>query len=283
MTSFSEYCKTESDSPVPMTRRMSIITPSFNQGEYIEPTIRSVLNQGYPDLEYIIVDGGSTDNSVSVIRKYAPWLTYWVSEKDRGQSHAFNKGLEKATGEIIGWLNSDDVYLDRCFFQASEYFEANPAIDIVFSDYWYIDEWGKFLRRRKEIRFLSGVYLWTRNCYHANCAGFFRRRVFDTIGGLDENLQFGMDYDFYLRAAKAGLKFGHQRQNWGAYRLHGRSKSVSAHDLQKKDAILVSTRHQPLGISRFGVWWRRRLFKVFRLGWKLLLGSYFPARKSSQT
>ena len=89
--------------------RISIVTPSYNQGQFIEETIRSVLLQGYPNLEYIIIDGGSTDNSVEIIKKYSPWLTYWVSERDRGQSHAINKGFEHASGDILGWLNSDDM------------------------------------------------------------------------------------------------------------------------------------------------------------------------------
>ena len=102
--------------------RISIVTPSYNQGKFLEETIRSVFLQGYPNLEYIIIDGGSTDNSIEIIKKYEPWLTYWVSEKDRGQSHAINKGFEHATGEIYGWLNSDDYFLPRAlkaFAQAS--------------------------------------------------------------------------------------------------------------------------------------------------------------------
>src|SRR5438067_1469746 len=91
--------------------RISIVTPSYNQGQFIEETIRSVLLQGYPDLEYIIIDGGSQDESVEIIKKYEPWLTYWVSEQDRGQSHAINKGFDRSTGLILGWLNSDDVLL----------------------------------------------------------------------------------------------------------------------------------------------------------------------------
>ena len=95
--------------------RISIVTPSFNQGQFIEETIRSILLQGYPNLEYIIIDGGSTDESVEIIKKYEPWLTYWVSEKDRGQAHAINKGLERCTGEILAYINSDDYYYPGCF------------------------------------------------------------------------------------------------------------------------------------------------------------------------
>src|SRR5262245_43472888 len=91
--------------------RISVVTPSFNQGKFIEETIRSILLQGYPNLEYIVIDGGSTDNSLEVIKRYSPWLSYWVSEKDRWQSHAINKGMSHATGDIVAWLNSDDLYL----------------------------------------------------------------------------------------------------------------------------------------------------------------------------
>jgi len=100
--------------------RITVVTPSFNQAEFIEETIRSVLLQGYPNLEYIVIDGGSTDGSVEVIEKYSPWLTYWCSEPDRGQSHAINKGFERATGEILGWINSDDILYSGALQAAAE-------------------------------------------------------------------------------------------------------------------------------------------------------------------
>src|SRR5215831_12852093 len=118
---------------------ISVVTPSLNQGKFIEETIRSVLLQGYPELDYIIIDGGSTDGSVEVIKKYEPWLTYWVSEPDRGQSHAINKGWQRACGEIVAWLNSDDTYNRGALRCAVEAFRYNTAVGMVYSDMNYID------------------------------------------------------------------------------------------------------------------------------------------------
>src|SRR5580658_2018681 len=112
-------------------KKISIITPSYNQGQFLEETMLSVFNQGYPNLEYIVIDGGSTDNSVEIIKKYENRLTYWESQKDRGQTHAINKGFEKSTGEIIAWLNSDDVYCENALFIIADFFEKNIEANIV--------------------------------------------------------------------------------------------------------------------------------------------------------
>lgn len=119
--------------------RISIVTPSFNQGRYIEETIRSVLLQGYPNLEYIVIDGGSSDNSVGIIKKYEPWLAYWVSEADRGQAHAINKGFQKATGEIFGWLNSDDVYCKGALGFTGWLLYRRPHVGLIYGDCDVID------------------------------------------------------------------------------------------------------------------------------------------------
>jgi glycosyltransferase involved in cell wall biosynthesis len=220
--------------------RVSVITPSFNQGRFLERTILSVLNQNYPNLEYLIIDGGSSDNSVEVIKKYENHLTYWVSESDTGQSHAFNKGLKVATGDIIGWLNSDDIYYPNSILCCVDYFKNDYEIDVLFGDYDYIDENDILLHQKKEIPYIFNIALWTKRCNHANLAGFFRKKCFDDCGGLREDLQYGMDYELYLRLALTGYKFGHIHLPLGGYRMHALSKSVLALRNQIEDLIKVN-------------------------------------------
>jgi glycosyltransferase involved in cell wall biosynthesis len=123
--------------------KISIVTPSYGQGQFIEETIRAVLLQGYPDIEFIIIDGGSQDNTVEVIKKYEPFIAYWVSEKDRGQSDAINKGFTKATGEIYYWLNSDDFLQKNIFPLVSQEFKTNSEIEVLYGNCYYIDEQSK--------------------------------------------------------------------------------------------------------------------------------------------
>lgn len=258
--------------------RISVITPSFNQARYLALTLRSVLDQRYPNLEYWVMDGGSRDGTTDLLRQHDARLAGWVSEPDRGQAHAFNKGLARATGELIGWVNSDDVYLNRNLFAAAAYFRAHPEVDIVFTDYLYIDAADRVLKRRREIPFDYPTYLWSGDCYHANCAGFFRRRVFDRIGPLDESLHYSMDYEFYLRAARAGLRFGHRHAYWAAYRLHDASKSVSQLDKMQAEGRAMLARCRPAGVAPARTALLTRWYKTRRLLTKLAAGSYLPAR-----
>lgn len=258
--------------------RISVITPAFNHARYLEPTMQSVLRQRYPNLEYWVMDGGSPDGTADLLRRYDAHLAGWVSEKDRGQCHAFNKGLARATGDIIGWLNSDDVYLNHNLFAAADYFARHPEIDIVFTDYLYMDAQGRILKRRRELPFSAAIYLWTEDCYHANCAGFFRRKVFDRLGPLPENYHYAMDYDYYLRAAGAGLRIGHVHQYWAAYRLHEGSKSVSFYDRQQKECAEIRARLAPPGVPPWITPALRGGFRAWRLLRKALIGSYLPVR-----
>src|SRR5580658_3296860 len=137
------------------TPKLSIVTPSFNQAQFIEATLRSVKSQHYPALEHIVVDGASTDSTVEILKRFAAMPGWehlrWISEEDRGQSDAINKGFRMATGDIIGWLNSDDRYRPGCFRAVVEAFKANPDIDILYGDYTWIDETGRILQVRREI------------------------------------------------------------------------------------------------------------------------------------
>jgi glycosyltransferase involved in cell wall biosynthesis len=180
--------------------KISIITPSYNQGHFIEETILSVLNQGYDNLEYIIIDGGSTDNTVDIIKKYENQLAYWVSEKDNGQTDAINKGFKMATGDIIAWLNSDDVYCDGAFENISEYFHNNPQCEWLAGSILFMNNDGQVYVRKypNTSRWLEkNVML---NTFQPNV--FLRRSVLTTIGYPREDYHMTMDYEWFYRIAQ---------------------------------------------------------------------------------
>ncbi len=178
--------------------RITIVTPSYNQGRFIEETIRSVVLQEYPNLEYIIIDGGSTDNTVEIIRKYESRITYWVSEKDRGQTHAVNKGWGMATGEILGWLNSDDFYMPGALHQVALSYQQGGR-GMIYGDCQVADASSlirpgvKCMADYSLIRLLSEYTM-------PQPAVFVTRDLIDEIGILDERLHYAMDFDYFLRA-----------------------------------------------------------------------------------
>ena len=185
--------------------RISIVTPSYNQGDYIEATIRSILLQGYPNLEYFVMDGGSTDKSVEIIRQYEPWLTQWVSEPDRGQSHAINKGLDQGSGEIFAWVNSDDMLLPDALWRVAKAYRVQPeaaawagACHLIRSDGRIIKtEVPRGLNRDSLADWFYGGFFFQPSC-------FFSARAWQAIDGLDESLNFAMDVDLALRLAEQG-------------------------------------------------------------------------------
>lgn len=204
--------------------RVSIVTPSYNQGQFLEETIRSVLLQGYPDLEYIIIDGGSTDESVEVIRGYEPWLAYSVSEPDGGQSEALNKGFAHTTGAILGWLNSDDRFRPGAIKLAAKALAANSHAGVVYGDCTLIDETGAYMRTYEARNFEIRRQLVAQMIPQP--AAFFRRSVWEKVGPLRTDLHYTMDRDFWNRAALR-VAFIHMPVQLAEMRMHRSSKTVS--------------------------------------------------------
>ena len=205
--------------------KIPIVTPSYNQGQFLEETILSVLNQDYPNLEYMIVDGGSNDDSVEIIKKYADRLAYWVTEPDRGQSHAINKGFRQATGDILAWLNSDDTYLPYTLQTVGQFFAEHADVDMVYGDQVDIDETGSTFRATRSLDFNKFALL-SRAGAISQPTSFYRRRVWEELGGLDESLHLTMDYEFFLRIAFAGYRIVRIPQYLAKFRYHDASKTV---------------------------------------------------------
>lgn len=219
---------------------VSIVTPSFNQAEFLEETICSVLNQDYQNLEYIIVDGGSQDESLEIINKYANRLAWWVSESDRGQTDAINKGFSRAKGEILAWLNSDDTYLPGAISEAIEFLESYPEIGMVYGDTNLInmdgEVIGKFPARQTDNRRLMRGYV-----HIPQQAAFFRAHIWREVGPLDPSFYFAMDYDLWVRISQQ-TPIQYLPRLWANFRLHGEAKSIEADDRCWPEMVRVHRR-----------------------------------------
>lgn len=225
------------DSP----QTISIITPAYNQGRYIEQSIRSVLLQNYPDLEYTIIDGGSNDETLDIVKKYEPWLKYWTSEKDRGQSHALNKGLKFCSGEIFNWLNSDDYYNMHSFKYVSENF-ADPGVDVVTGKYRFFDSEGKKKDKVIDFRLRDSLGESIALVLINQPSTFFRLKVVKNLGGIDERLHHVMDQELWKKYL---FKYGQGRiriinDELANFRLHPESKTFQFEFNNEYGGILYS-------------------------------------------
>jgi glycosyltransferase involved in cell wall biosynthesis len=203
---------------------VSVVTPSFNQAAYLEQTIRSVLQQDYPALEYLLVDGGSTDGSLDIIRKYAHRFAWWVSEKDSGQAEAINKGFSHARGEILAWLNSDDYYLPGAVSAAVATFAAHPQAVLVYGNMLAVNARGEIINhlRYRQLR-LEDLLAFE---IIGQPAVFIRRSAFEKAGGLDATFHFLLDHLLWIKIAQQG-EIVHVEQTWAAARYHQMAKNIA--------------------------------------------------------
>jgi glycosyltransferase involved in cell wall biosynthesis len=203
---------------------ITVITPSFNQGSFIRRTIESVLSQGIVDLEYIVMDGGSKDQTIEILKSYGDRIK-WKSERDAGTGDAVNKGLTAANGRIIGWLNSDDIYYEGTLRIALNYFEHNPEADVLYGDANHIDDLDQIIEK-----YPTEPWSWERlqqQCFISQPAAFFRRSVIEHYGLLDTRHPHCVDYEYWIRLGKSGARFLYLPKTLAATRLHANAKTVA--------------------------------------------------------
>ncbi|WP_259124596.1 glycosyltransferase family 2 protein [Salinibacter ruber] len=240
---------TEQSDPLLETRKkgepwpeISVVTPSYNQGRFIEETLRSVLLQGYPNLEYIVVDGGSTDETTEILDRYDPWIDHWVSEPDRGQTHAINKGFQRASSDAITWINSDDILLPGVLQAAASHLFDGEDCDAVFGHARLIDEQsattGRYTAAPPDLR--SMILRWHNPLPQQ---GFLMRRaVYEDCGPFDERLDFPMDLEYWIRCLRRGKTIEVIDRDLGGFRAHEASKTQDQHIQFTQDMVDVITR-----------------------------------------
>lgn len=249
--------------PTDKLPKITIVTPSYNQGQYLEETIRSVLMQDYPNLEYIVIDGGSTDDSLPIIQKYAKHLAYWVSEPDGGQAQAINKGFRRSTGDMMGWLNSDDLLLPDALWRVARAFVRRPDTMIVTGLRKVYDHDSRFLHNLFDA-------IPTEDILRIRCSvfqetTFWRRAVWETVGELDETFQYALDFAYWQRVLDAGYRFTLLPYYLGGFRLHADSKGTRMEAVRSAE---LSRLYQARGIAENEEQAMRRLDTILGSAWE---------------
>lgn len=252
--------------------KISIITPSYNQAQFLEQTIKSVVDQGYPHLEYFIFDGGSTDGSVDIIKKYAkqyPDIIHWISKKDKGQVDAINQGLKKVTGDIVAYINSDDYYLPHTFLSIVDYFHQHPQKQWLVGDCRVSGKklaWSFALKRLVpygRFRFVHYLFDWLNQP-----AVFLKKDLVDQVGGFDSQYRQAFDYDYWLRSLQAAGLPGRLHQDLAVFRIHPQAKGSTDFDKQFQESYRVAQRHTHnpvwLVIHGFNRWLTVSLYRLIK-------------------
>lgn len=252
--------------------KISIVTPSYNQARFLEATLQSVARQGYPSLEHIVVDGGSTDGSVDILRRYEHSLTYWVSEPDRGQTDALIKGFAQASGEILCWLNSDDVFEPRTLHEVAEFFEARPRAQVVYGDSTWTDIDGNPIKPKKEHGFIRYVWLYDHN-FIPQPSTFWRRELYQAVGGLDSGFDLAMDADLWIRFAERA-RLHHVRRPWSRMRLYPEQKNQRLRDKSDQEDLIIRQRYTGVEVQSVRTA-KSFMAKSLRVALKALAGCYW--------
>jgi glycosyltransferase involved in cell wall biosynthesis len=266
---------------------ISVVTPTFNQVRYLEGTIRSVIQQGYPKCEYIIIDGGSTDGSIEIIKRYEKYLSYWVSEKDRGPADAIAKGFAKATGSILGWLNSDDVYEPGSLEKVAAAFAADKQADVIYGNTYWIDSDSRILAEKRQTPF-SKIGFQYGGADLQQPATFWKRSIFDRSGGLDAQFRAAFDMDLFFRFIQHGARFRHIDAFLASFRVHSDQISDVLVDTARKEVQSIRARYLRFPVQSVpGIGLRNlaRLQRIFWYAWQgdlLWLLSRIPDRARSR-
>ena len=255
--------------------KLTVVTPSYNQVAFLERTILSVLNQHYPNLEFVIIDGGSTDGSLDIIRRYEAHLSYWVSEPDRGQTDAINKGFRRATGDYVAYQNSDDVFAPDALWAVARAWQADPSTDVFFGNMYIIDEQDRVLEEMRVLPFVAGCQVYE-GMQVFNQSLFIRRTLLEETGWLDESLRFVMDYEIVTRLGLLPhVRFQRVADFWGGFRVQPDAKSSQiAATVGRTEHQQVSERYQLRLNSRLsGSFWRR-YSRIRKFVWFLARGQF---------
>jgi glycosyltransferase involved in cell wall biosynthesis len=255
--------------------KISIVTPSYNQDQYLEQTILSVIGQNYPNLEYIIIDGASSDGSVEIIKRYEKYLKYWISEPDNGQSHAINKGLKYASGDILAWLNSDDIYMPGILNSIGEVIKSDD-VGIYLGECIHFRKnddsvlsWGSTVTES-----FHSIDLFT-NDYIIQPSTFWTKKTYKEVGQLNENLKYAFDWEWFLRAQKANIPFYPLNRICSLYRIHDSHKSGSGGEERTQELLEVYSEYNPRMSNLFSLLIRENLFENFYYKFISSIGPFF--------
>jgi len=249
---------------------LSVVTPSFNSGRFIDDAIQSVLQQRAVAVEHIVTDGASTDDTIAVLKRYPS--VQWASEPDKGQSEAINKGFVRATGELVGWLNADDYYLPGGLYAIARAARQHPEADVIYGDCLFVDADGHIVRSKVEHGFDAGILMYF-GCYIPSTSTFFRRRLIESGRLLDCDYRVCMDFEYFARLAHAGYKFHYVPRFIAAFRWHGNNISLSQAARRSEERRQVQLKFGAGRHSDATLRWLADLHRAKRLARKVITGN----------